>query len=407
MRWLLLAVVLLVPSAALAQPARTIVLTFAGPGADRARDAVISSLAPEVQLVPEENAIAAAEQLGVDLGSAEGFAALLDHLDVTLVVAGEVAGRGRNATTTIMVMDAAGSELARRSAPGPSGAGIDAIGAAAIEAVDEAELVLHRHPGEDTPPPPPDTQPIAAPEPEPEPEPPVIGWRNRQLLLLAGIRLRTVGTFVTDDTGNTHFFTADMYPEIELDLTFRPWFAAESDMRGLMFGVRGAFSVGMAYLDPAGTPLGMTSYRFQLDIGYAYTIADLVEIVGIGGLGVDGVSLDQPLAFPSTTFTYLRFMLATRVRVVPDFLIAEGGIGARIGLDAGPLASAYGPSLYYGGLEVFIGVSGSVDPGFAWSVRAGYQLHALEVEGLMGLYANGVGGNDEAIELRLLVGWTF
>lgn len=399
----------LLPSVALAQQPRVLVLRFAGWNADDAREAVTSALMTEVQLVAEDTAIAAAEDLGVDVGSSEGFAALVQHLEIDLVVAGEIEGRGARATTTIMVVDAAGDELARRSGPSPSGAArLGEVGATAVLAIQDAQAEIGRRANPQPEPPvaPQPVVPVQPREPEPE-EPDAIGWAQKQLLFLAGIRLRTVGTYVADENGLEHFFEADAYPEIDLELVFRPWFAAEeAEMRGLMFGVQGAFSAGIAYYGPDGVARGMTSYRFLIELAYGVMIEDVVEIIAALGFGLDGVSLDVADAFPSTLYSFLRPAVTGRFRIVPDFLIAEAGIGARIGLDGGPLNAAYGPSLVYGGLDVFVGVTGSIPEGFAWSARFGYVYHALDFSGAMGTYANGDSGIDEAIEGRFLVGWT-
>ncbi|MCZ7681077.1 MAG: hypothetical protein M5U28_20735 [Sandaracinaceae bacterium] len=141
-----------------AQVPRAIVLRFEGWRASQARDAVVEALAPEVQLVTEDRAVAAAEEIGVDVSSPEGMARVVSHLGITLIVAGSVEGRGRGAETIVIVLDPTGNELARRSGPAPQRAADHAgIGAAAVEALREAQSVLARQ---------------NEPEPEPEPDAP-------------------------------------------------------------------------------------------------------------------------------------------------------------------------------------------------------------------------------------------
>jgi len=390
-----------------AQPPRAIVLRFDGPRADRARDAVVLALAPEVQLVTEEQAVATAANLGVDVSSPEGMATVIENLGIRLVVVGSVRGRGRRAETRITVIDPTGDELAQRSAPSPRrAADREAIGEAAIEAVREARAALER---------------ARAPEPEPQPEPrpsmmaprppeqrqePEAGWAPKQLVVYAGVRIRTVGSYIVDDTDLLHFFTSDAYPEIDLELALRPWPEAPDALRGIFFGAQGSFSVGMAYVDSLGATHGMTSLRFRFDLGYAHVFGDVFELAGMLGFGIEGVQLDQVDTFPSTLFSFLRPGVAGRLRLVPDFLIVEAGIGGRIGLDGGPLAATYGPGLFFGGVDVFLGVAGTVEPGFSWAARIGYVHHALELSGMGGTFATGVSGTDETIEGRFLLGWS-
>jgi hypothetical protein len=412
MRSFALALVLatLPPSLAAAQQPRVLVLPFAGSGAGAAHGAVTDALMTEVQLVREDTAMNAAADLGVDVSTSEGFAQLVQHLEIQLVVAGEIQGRGSRATTTILVLDAHGDELARRSGPSPSGASrLAEIGAAAVGAIQDALAEIERREN-----PEPEPQPVAPPDPvsEPEPEPSepattTSGWAQKQLLLLAGIRLRNAGTYVFNDIGvREGYFEADVYPEIDLELVFRPWLQAEDALRGLMFALQGSFSVGMAYFGPDGSQRGMTSYRFEIDLAYGIPVADVVEIVAGAGFGLEGISLDVGDAFPSTLFTFIRPLVMGRFRIVPDFLIAEAGVGARIGLDGGPINAAYGPSLYFGGVDFFAGVSGSIAEGFAWAARAGYTYQALDFAGSAGLLANGDTGSDQGVDIRILVGWT-
>lgn len=390
-----------------AQPPRAIVLRFEGWHSNQARDAVVDALAPEVQLVTEEAAVDAATQLGVDVSSPEGMARVVQHLGITLVVAGSVEGRARRAETIIMVLDPSGNELARRSGPSPQRAGDRAeIAAAAIEAVREAQAVLQRQ-----------REPAPVVEPEPavveerptdvEPETAPVLWRQRQLLFLAGLRVRTVGTFIDDMNGRIHYFSAQAYPEIDLELLYRPWFDKPDAVRGIFFGMQGSFSVGIAYVAmPSNEQRGMTSLRYRFDVGYGHVATEIFEIAGMLGFGIEGVQLDNPDGFPSTLFSYLRPAIGARVRAVPDFLIVETGIGARIGLDGGPLAAAYGPSFFFGGVDLFVGVAGTVDPGFSWAARFGYTHHALSISGTGGTFGTGRGGVDEVVEGQFLIGWS-
>ncbi|MCZ7681076.1 MAG: hypothetical protein M5U28_20730 [Sandaracinaceae bacterium] len=160
---------------------------------------------------------------------------------------------------------------------------------------------------------------METPEPPPsETAPAEVGWRPRQLLVLAGVRVRNIGTYIDDSSGRVHFFAADAFPEIDLELSYRPWYDKPDEVRGVFFGIQGSFSVGMAYIaTPSNEQRGMTSLRFRLDAGYAHVLGDVVELAGMIGFGVEGVQLDQPEGFPSTLYSFLRPAIGVRVRAVP------------------------------------------------------------------------------------------
>ena len=181
----------------------------------------------------------------------------------------------------------------------------------------------------------------------------------------------------------------------------------QPELRGLMFGLQGSFSVGLTYTRADMTQRDFGSFRFRFDVGYGYTIADIFEIIGMIGYGFDGVALVEPDSFPSATFHHLRPAVVGRFRAYEELVIIEGGFGGRIGLDGGDLAGAYGPSLFFGGFDIFLGVAGRLDLGLTWAVRFGYQLHALSFSGVGGLYGNGANGTDEAVSIRLLLGYSF
>lgn len=389
---------------------RIIVLRFEGRGSSRARRAVIQEVSSLFEIVEEEQAVVTAEQMGVDVSSPGGMAEVVRELGVTLVVTGSVTGRRRRAITTIVVVDPDGNELSRRQGPEPRRArDRTEIARLAVEAINEANAVLEqqRAAAEAAANPPPPQRIIYDDEDDDEDSGSRSGWRHPLVQALGGLRLRTVGTYV-EEGGRELFFEADIYPEIELLARFRPWTDdADEGLRGIQFGVQGAFSVGISYFDTMDVERDMTSFRFRLDVGYGYTVGDIFEISGVLGFGTEGVLLTMPDAFPSTLFSFLRVAVVGRVRAHGDLFMVEGGLGGRIGLDGGELASAFGPSMFFGGMDMFLGFAGNVPPGFSWAARFGYQLHSISFDGGGGSFGNGSGGTDEAIEIRLLVGVAF
>ena len=411
---LALSVFLLIPRGARAQNTRVprvLVLTFTGWHAAQARQLLAEEIAPFVELVDEQRAVEAAASLGVDLGSAEGFAQVVDYLEITLIIAGAVEGRGQRASIEFSVVTPTGEELATGSGPSPSSANRAGIGQAAIDAL-EAARAAQNGPSE---PPPEETEPdesesygdeqdLEIPD-EPAADSPPIAWPQPVLTVLGGLRIRSVATRVANEGGGNDFvFVADPYPEIELVAQIRPLAGAADLSRGLILGLQGSFSAGISYLGADGAARGMTSASFRFDVGYGYVIADLFELIGRVGFGIDGVLLDDPDGFPSTLYSYIRPAVEGRVRAYEDLFVIEFGFGGRIGADGGDIAGAYGPGLFFGGIDLFAGFGGRVDPGFAWAARFGYVTHVLNFEGAGGSFGDGLGGTDEAFEGHLLVG---
>ena len=402
----------LLPAAARAQPTpvpRVIVLRFEGWRASTAREAVVREIASYVELVDEEQAVFAARDIGVDVSTPEGMAQVVEHLGISLIIAGSVEGRGRRAETLIMVVDQAGDEIARQTGPSPlRPRDRPAIGQAAVQAVQDAQAELERRQQAASAPPEPivPIEPVEPVDPEPEPGAEPSGWHPPLMTALVGLRLRNAGTYVRDVMSNQHFFAADVYPEIDIDAIFRPFTAREDELRGLVFGLQGSFSVGIGYVRAAGDQASMTSFHFRGDVGYGFLFADLVELIAMVGFGLEGVQLENPDGFPSTLYSFLRPGLMGRIRAAGDLLLIEAGFGGRIGLDAGELSGAFG-GLFYGGVDMFAGLAGIIEPGFSWAARFGYTYQVLTFDSTTaGAYGNGVSGFDENIEARFLIGWS-
>ncbi|MGE0791388.1 MAG: hypothetical protein AB7S26_37280 [Sandaracinaceae bacterium] len=425
----MLALGLAAASRADAQPSRVsraIVLRFAGPQGDVARQAVMVGIAPFVELVDERNAIATAQEMGVDVSTPDGMARVVEEMGVSLVVLGTV--EGRRGPTTIAIVDPQGEELASVEAPGPQEP--VAIGDRAVEAVQQAEAALRARAnggggaaedpvdpdeGRDGPSPSNGGSGVTDPEvgagDDPErpggderPSVPLPGWRQPMVSMLGGLRVRAQLTQALGADGRGPFFATDGYPEIDLSVAVRPLASANDLIRGLYFGAEGAFSLGIRYRDTVGGERDMTSFRMRFDGGFGYS-GEIFEIVGMLGLGIEGVSLDQSDGFESILYTYLRPAAMARIQAYESIVVVELGLGARIGLDAGSLAAAYGPGLAFGGGDLFLGVGGIIE-GFTYAARLGLSYLALGFEGAGGSRFDADGGLDEAIEGRFLVGYS-
>ena len=399
------------PSIADAQPTqvpRLIVLRFAGSRADAAREAVLVAIASYVELVEEERAVLAAQEEGIDLTSPQGMSELAVAMGITLVITGEVQ---RDGTTVLIVVNPHGDELSRAEVPGvrrrPDEA---ALADAAVRAVTDAQAALVRRREQE------EAAAAAAANPEPdevqavgpieEPPPPrePQGWRQPLMILVGGMRLRNASTVVRLRDGRGTFFASDPYAEIDLHSLFHPLTDANDLSRGLLFGLEGSFSLGTGYLGDSGATHGMTSYHLRADVGFGYTASDIFEIAGLVGFCLDGMSLDQADGFPSALYSSLRIGALGRARAFEDLVVVEFGIGGRIGLDAGELTAGFGESLGFGGVDLFAGLSGTIE-GFHWIARFGFSHLALGFSGTGGTYGEGESGADETFEGRFLIGY--
>jgi hypothetical protein len=153
----------------------------------------------------------------------------------------------------------------------------------------------------------------------------------------------------------------------------------------------------------------MTLYGFDLGAGYAGTIAEIFELTGTIGFGMDGVGLSElePLTLhhPSVQIMYVRPAIGARVRLVEDLLILEAGFGGRIMVAAGDLNVFGSPS--GGGIDWSLGLAGIVDPGFTWQVRFGYSGNYITYSDPQDGGPYSESGIFEAWRVLIGVGWAF
>jgi hypothetical protein len=409
-------------SVAHAQRTRVIVLSFEGWRSDAARRAVVTGLETSYELVDEQAAIDAAAQIGVDVSTPDGMSAVVAHLGIELVVGGSVNGRNRGATTTIWVSDIHGNELATATGPSPAARGAAAdIGEAAVTACTQAYTSLH----------PPTPVPVETHEPPPmfeeeeeEERPgarPAVVDPNRWVMPivrgLVGLDLRN-RTAAIAPNANVSRFDADVFPTIAFQIESHPLAFLPGLENGLYLSVLGAFSAAITYTNARdGEFRPMNAYFFEGNAGYGGIIANMVEIGGTLGFGLDGVGLEQSptmtpprldTEFPSTEMFYFRPAIYTRVRLFQDFVQLEGGIGGRILIGTGEIGSNQGVwddgAGSGGGFDFNLGLGGIIAPGFSYAARFGFAGHYLSFSGGT---RGSTSGTDEAFHILLLVGWAF
>jgi hypothetical protein len=482
---------------------RAIVLSFEGWNADQARDAVATGMNAAYDVISEQQAVDTAMQMGVDPGTPEGLGAVVQRLHIQLVVGGSVSGRGARAQTTIWVTDTNGNQLATATAGSPSGRGYQGeLAAAALQACGTAVAALPPQTttgrgtgtgtttgtgtgtgdtGTGTTEPNPEEGGTATPAPEPDYdtsydiENEVAGrprgqrdgerrssggggggggsanpdrWNQPVFRGLIGVDIRNLSasTASVQNLLSSHQsgYAADFAPVLGLWLETRPWAQQDDAARGLYAYFHGEVSVGLQYRVPRtdlpdGSARNFDEYGFDLGVGYAGTVAEVVELIGTVGFGYEGLTLHDALYTPSAACSgtrppancaggldfpgyqiyTLRPAIGARVRLVQDLLILSGTFGGRIAVGWGDLTlSDYGgPG--GGGFDFSLGLEGIIDPGFSWLARFGYQGNYVTftdpgTNALPGDFTDSNGfpwtrdsGVIESWRILLGVGWAF
>jgi len=218
---------------------------------------------------------------------------------------------------------------------------------------------------------------------------------------------------------------------------------AQSDdaLRGLYARVDLWFSAGINYFSTNDIdPLPLQTFGVEIDVGYAGTIAEVVELFGTVGFGFDSYTLTLPISvsdldLPSTAYPYIPINAGGRVRLLPSSIAGadlhlEALVGPRIVLGGGEVAGTFDQSDYYvprsgaacgTGSAVamcqgdFGGVSGVglnfqaglgliIDPGFSAALRFQYVNYFLSFAGGSGT-REAVSGVDESLHIQILAGW--
>jgi hypothetical protein len=413
----------LLPTTAEAQRPRVIVLSFEGRGGDVARRAVVNALETRYELIDEDAAVRAAGDIGVDVSTPDGMSAVVDHLHIELVVGGSVEGRGRSASTSIWVSDTQGNELATATGPSASGrSGASEVGELALSAVEQAYTALH--PPLPAPVEVDDTPPVMVNEEEderasPAPRDDRDRWRLPIVRALIGLDFRNRTASISPNSASARF-DADIFPTLAFQIESHPLAFSDGLENGLYVSLAGAFSAGITYTNGIDfQPYNLNTYFFEGNVGYGGVIANMVEIGGTLGMGVDGVGLDQRAAmsnvvghaeaeFPSTEMFYFRPAIYARVRLFEDLVQLEGGFGGRILIGAGQLglneAQWNDGFASGGGIDFNLGLGGIIDPGFSYAARFGYSGHYVSLSDSARSPAS-TGATDEAFHIQLFVGW--
>lgn len=271
-------------------------------------------------------------------------------------------------------------------------------------------------------------------------------WNQPIFRGMIGIDIRNMSASTSGGTGGNPSFVDNLPVPFGVTLgawlETRPFAQSDDALRGLYAYLNTEFSVGQTYfrvddLMPDAQQRDLNLYGLDFGVGYAGTIAEVFELVGTVGAGVDGLGLADPVYdsyrggsctnvnppancaftrdFPSIQAWYIRPDLQARVRLFQDYLILEGQFAGRIVVSWGDLANTDFGSPSGGGIDWSLGLAGIIDPGFSWRARFGYSGNYVSFSAPSGdPYPGDLcggwcrdSGTIEAWRITLGVGWAF
>jgi len=415
-------------SVASAQTERGVVLDFDGRGSGAARNAVVRAAADKLDLARSRDIEGAARNLGADLSQPAGIAAVAQDQGLTLVITGEVAGRGRRARTHIHVYDDQGNEVAYREGGRPVGRrNRRAIQQAASEAIDQAlgavaerrqQEELERQRAEEAAR---QAQLAAMAEEEDDEEEDEAGTPGGLPILAAFVGLdgRTRDAQADFPGGGGRRYDLSMYPELSLRLESFPLGGSSSALKGLYAQLDLAFALALSSeeIDPVTgevNELDTSAWRMLLQVGYLYPLADDAFRLGaLIGFGIDSFSIAENNTLPSTSYKFLRIGAVGDARLYQELFRARIDVAYRVIFGMGEIgdgamqANALGTDATGGAFDLGISLGGRIDMGLSYALRFGFTRYNRDFSGMAG---PGIPENsnftDKGLNLSIQLGYT-
>ena len=406
------------------------VLDFSGRGSRAARNAVVRAATDKIDLARSRDVENAARGLGADLSQPAGIAAVAQDQGLTLIITGEVTGRGVRARTHIHVFDDQGNEVAYREADRPVGrARRRRIAQAAAEALDQAlgaiaerrrqeELARQREEEAAR------RAALAAQAEsgdEDESEDDEASGPPGGFPLIAafvGIDGRTRDAQADFTGGGGRRYDLSMYPELSLRLESFPLGSSSSAAKGLYAQLDLAFALALRSQEQnmAGDPVDIdtSAWRLLFQLGYLYPLSDDTFRIGaLVGFGLDSFSLGDNGVMASTKYTYLRIGAVADARLYQDLVRARLDIGYRIVFGVGDIGNgtdpnALGDDASGGAFDLGVSLGGRIDMGLSYALRFGFSRYRFDFSGTTG---SGIppesSFTDKGLNLSVQVGYTF
>jgi hypothetical protein len=233
------------------------------------------------------------------------------------------------------------------------------------------------------------------------------------MLIGGAARFRNIHLEVGDNAGGTESrtFDTEAYFDFGWHLLIRP--AAQrsprASIQAIVVQVDGGAGIGLK-VKPAGTGILLQTNTWRLlgQFGYLYPI-DRLQVGGLVGVGGDVLSIDLNSVLSSSKILYVRLGPALAYDIVPSFFGFRADFGLRVPFFIGGLEDAYVNDGSGVGLDATTTFGGRLEAGFTYAFRFIWEYYRLRFAGsTMDLPASGNGakGNDHAITLQVLFGWS-
>ena len=409
---------LLTPCAVSAQQGspRTAVAPFEGRSASTVQRAVARAIDDEVDVVPDDEVGAAAEEAGAEGTGADGVRELASALGADLIVQGSVSGSRRAQQVELVVRAADGEELARGTARYARGRAARRRFTSDVRELLQGAVSAWRARA------PAEPEPIeASVEPE-EPEAPAAAVPDDGMALLSGligVGIRNREAAISLDPSGRRTYGSGIYAELAVALEARP-FANDSHLgRGLFLQGSFGHSLGLRSetedlacdSDPApdGCNVSTSFLRFAIGAGWLAPIGDAAEVGAGISVGYDGYHLATNAVMPSAEYLHLRPGARGRIRLAREALVLDLEVAYRGVIGLGALATSFGEQAGAHGVDVGVGIGGNLihalGLGLTWSVRFDYVAYFLSFAGPAS-DTPATGGSESAARLTFLVGWS-
>jgi len=227
----------------------------------------------------------------------------------------------------------------------------------------------------------------------------------------AGARFRNIHLELGDGEGGTETrsFETGAYFDFAWHLLVRPMGRRPSRpaLQAILLQVDGGSGVGLK-AEVSGIELQTNTWRMLGQFGYLYPMERL-QLGGLVGVGGDVFGIDLNSVLPSSRIVYARFGPAVSYAILPRFLGFRADFGLRFPFHLGQLEDAFGNDSSGIGLDAAVTFQGWLNVGFSYALRFVWEYYRLRFSGSnMSVPAMGDGGdgNDHALTIQLLFGWS-
>ncbi len=226
-----------------------------------------------------------------------------------------------------------------------------------------------------------------------------------------GARFRNIHLELDDGVGGTETrsFETGAYFDFAWHVLVRPMGRRPSRpaVQAIILQIDGGSGIGLK-AQVSGIELQTNTWRMLGQLGYLYPI-DRLQLGGLAGVGGDVFEIDLNSVLPSSRIIYARFGPALAYQIVPRALGLRFDFGLRFPFYLGRLEDAFGNQSSGIGLDAALTFQGRLKVGFSYAVRFVWEYYRLRFSGSnmnVPAMGNGGDGNDHALTIQVLFGWS-